>query len=272
MTMTNDRPARPRPRLRTLKVKKIERSPRVVKVTLTGDDLEGFAHFDPGQHVKVFFPPEGEDVPLLPIMGPEGPQFPSDVPRPVSRTYTPRRYRPESKELDIEIVLHDDGLGSNWARSAKEGNLLVMAGPGGRYRLNLDADWYVLAADFAGVPAMSEIIETLPAGKKVFAVAEVVDASDERTYKTDASVDVRWLHTLSSPSNGMPPLEKALRELPLPKNGRGRAWVGCESSTMRALRAYLLDGAGMTRDVIHTQGYWKVGVVNHPDHDYADDE
>jgi NADPH-dependent ferric siderophore reductase len=242
-----------------------------VRVTLTGPDLEGFANFDPGQHVKVFFPPEGEDVPLLPIAGPEGLQFPSDRPRPVTRTYTPRRWRPESNELDIEIVLHEDGLGSNWARRAREGNVLVMAGPGGRFRLNTEVDWYVLAADFAGVPAMSEIIETLPSGKKVFAVAEVIDSSDERTYDTAASLDIRWLHTLDSGSDGGSQLQRALRELPIPADGRGRAWVGCESSTMRGLRAALLE-AGMTRDVIHTQGYWKIGVVNHPDHDYADDE
>ncbi len=273
MTMTNERPARPRPRLRTVEVKKVDRAnPRLVRVTVTGPDPEAFGPPGPGQHIKVFFPPEGEDMPLLPVMGAEGPQFPSDVPRPVSRTYTPRRWRPESSELDIEIVLHEDGLGSNWARRAREGNVLVMAGPGGRFRLNTEADWYVLAADLAGVPAMSEIIETLPASKKIFAVAEVADASDERTYNTGASLDIRWLHTLGATSNGIPPLAAALRELPLPKDGKGRAWVGCESSTMRSLRSILLEDAGMSKDVIHTQGYWKVGVVNHPDHDYADDE
>jgi NADPH-dependent ferric siderophore reductase len=41
---------------------------------------------------------------------------------------------------------------------------------------------------------------------------------------------------------------------------------------MRALRSYLVNDAGMSRDVLHTQGYWKIGEVNFPDHDYADDE
>ena len=273
MTMTNERPARPRPRLRTIEVTEVDRSnPHLVRVTVSSPDLEGFGPPEPAQHVKVFFPPEGEDMPLLPIKTPDGSQFPSDVPRPVSRTYTPRRWRQDTNELDIEIILHEDGLGSNWARRARPGNVLVMAGPGGRFRLNTESDWYVLAADAAGVPAMSGIIESLPPSKKIFAVAEVDGPADERIYNTGASLDIRWVHSNGSSGNGSPLLVQALRELPLPKDGRGRGWVGCESTLMRALRSHLIEGAGMSRDVLHTQGYWKVGEVNFPDHDYADDE
>jgi NADPH-dependent ferric siderophore reductase len=273
MTMTNDRPARPRPRLRTVEVTKVDRAnPHLVRVTVSSPDLEGFGPPEAAQHVKVFFPPEGEDMPLLPVKTAEGAQFPSDVPRPVSRTYTPRRWRADTNELDIEIILHDDGLGSNWARRARPGNVLVMAGPGGRYRFNAEADWYVLAADAAGVPAMSGIIENMPSSKKIFAVAAVDGPADERTYETSATLDLRWVHTNGGSSNGSVSLEQALRGLPLPRDGRGRAWVGCESSLMRSLRSYLVNDAGMSRDALHTQGYWKVGEVNFPDHDYADDE
>ncbi|MFN0073604.1 MAG: siderophore-interacting protein [Chloroflexota bacterium] len=274
MTMTNERPtSRPRPRLRTVEVKRLEQvSPRMMRVTLTGPDLDGFGPPGPGQHIKVFFPPRGQEVPLLPIMGAEGPQFPSDQPRPTSRTYTPRRWRPETTELDIEIVLHGEGLGSDWAERAHAGSVLVIAGPGGRFRLNTEADWYVLGADLVGVPAMSAIIETLPATARILAVAEVADVADERSYAGKPLLNIRWLHGISSESHSSSALERALRELPIPSDGKGRAWIGCESSTMHSIRHYLLNEAGLDRDVIHTQGYWKVGVVNHPDHDYGDDE
>jgi NADPH-dependent ferric siderophore reductase len=147
-----------------------------------------------------------------------------------------------------------------------------MAGPGGRFRLNTESDWYVLAADAAGVPAMSGIIESLPASKKIFAVAQVDGPADERTYATGATLDIRWVHSNGASSNGASSLEQALRGLPLPHDGRGRGWVGCESTLMRALRSYLVNDAGMSRDVLHTQGYWKIGEVNFPDHDYADGE
>ena len=36
---------------------------------------------------------------------------------------------------------------------------------------------------------------------------------------------------------------------------------------MREIRGYFLYDRGMLR----TQGYWKAGAVNHPDHDLGDD-
>lgn len=274
MTMTEQpRPARPRPRLRTLQVRRIDRSaPRIVTVTLGGADLEGFDNPGPGRHMKVFFPPEGEKVPMLPVAGPEGPIFPPDQPRPVSRTYTPRRWRPEALELDFEIVLHDGGLGSGWARRAEVGDTLVMAGPGGRYRLDPDDGPYLLMADHAGLPALGSILEILPGTAHVTAFCQVPDVADECGLPTKASVHMTWLHARGDDEHPSQPLVDAVKAAKLDGIAAGRAWIGCESGAMHTLRPYLLNDLGMERSRVHTQGYWKVGVANHPDHDYGDED
>ena len=40
---------------------------------------------------------------------------------------------------------------------------------------------------------------------------------------------------------------------------------------MREIRAYLLGERGLDRATVHTQGYWRIGAVDHPDHDLGDD-
>ena len=53
--------------------------------------------------------------------------------------------------------------------------------------------------------------------------------------------------------------------------GEGRVYVGCESNAMRRLRAEIVAASGLERSRIITRGYWRIGAVNHPDRDYADD-
>src|SRR4051812_50119247 len=101
-------PRRPRV-LRTLEICGIPQvTPRVTRITLTGPQLTGFASRAPAEHIKVFLPRPGESEAPQTVPGPDGPIFPPDSPRPLSRTYTPRQFRPESLELDVDFVCHGD--------------------------------------------------------------------------------------------------------------------------------------------------------------------
>ena len=84
-------------------------SPRLVSVLVTGDDLDGFGAAAPTSHLKVFLPADGQQEPYLPEFLPEGAVFDEDAPRPTVRTYTPRRYDPASKTLEIQFLLHGEG-------------------------------------------------------------------------------------------------------------------------------------------------------------------
>jgi NADPH-dependent ferric siderophore reductase len=95
-------PPRRRRVMRRVRVTRVEQlSPRMVRVTFTGDDLGAFAWNGPAAHIKLIFPEDGQTEPLMPQ--PDGPRSTR------MRTYTPRRFDPAVPELDVEFVLHAEG-------------------------------------------------------------------------------------------------------------------------------------------------------------------
>ena len=51
----------------------------------------------------------------------------------------------------------------------------------------------------------------------------------------------------------------------------GRVYAGCEATALRGLRTAVLEASGLDKSRIVARGYWRVGAVNHPDHDYVND-
>jgi NADPH-dependent ferric siderophore reductase len=230
-------------------------------VTFGGEELTGYEMRGPAAHIKVLFGREGEDRPLLPEWGPEGPLLTEGQSMPPSRTYTPRRWDAAAQELTVDFMLHGEGLASTWANAANPGDVLAVTLPGGPYAIDPTADWYLLAGDESALPAMETILEELPAGKQVSVLIEA-DAGEERPLP---ATDTTWLRPEPGAESGAA-LERAIRAFQLPA-GSGRVWVGCEADVMRSIRKHLLFERGMDRGAIHTHGYWKRGAANHPDHD-----
>jgi len=259
-------PPRRRPPLRMVQVSRVERlTPRVLRVTFAGEELAGFEPHGPAEHIKVFFPPPGQDRPVRPTYDADGrPVYPPGVERPVSRTYTSRRWRPDALELDVDFVLHGEGPGASWAQRARPGDAAMVGGPGGPFRLDPEARWYVLAADACAVPAVGTILETLPSSARADVYLEVSDEAEHQQLESAAAVNVTWLHAAGGQPGAL--LEKTIRALRLP-DGPGRVFVACEAAVMRDIRRHLLFDRGLAGEAMHTHGYWKQGVANHPDHD-----
>ena len=169
--MTNQQtetpPRRIRPKPRMVSVQHVQHvTPGCVRVTFTGPELEGLATKGPAEHIKVLFAQPGQSQPVIPEWGPEGPVLKDGQSFPPSRTYTPRSWRPDSLELVVDFVLHDEGLASDWARQAKAGDVMAVSGqPGGAWTVDPEADWYLLAADESALPGLATILEALPTGK-----------------------------------------------------------------------------------------------------------
>lgn len=93
---------------RTLEVLGVQPlSPRIARVTLGGEQLAGFLTAAPTDHVRVFFPERGR-APVLPTVVDGRPQMHAGVDP--HRDYTVRAYRSDAGGLDIDIVLHDEGV------------------------------------------------------------------------------------------------------------------------------------------------------------------
>ncbi|MBB5367833.1 MULTISPECIES: siderophore-interacting protein [unclassified Janthinobacterium] len=248
-------------KLRVLTVVRTEQlTAHMRRITLAGDDLEGFVSPAHDDHVKLFFPAPGQETPVFPILGngANAIEYPEGA-RPIARNYTPRRYDAERRELEIDFVLHGDGPASTWAEQAKPGQTLGVGGPRGSTLVPLDFDWYVLVGDQTALPAIARRLEQLPAGARAIAVIEIAEDGEQITLDSEAQCEVRWV-----PRNGRSGalLLDALRQLALPKDGDGYAWVATELSQVQDLRRYLLE-AGLPKQHMHVASYWKHGAAEH---------
>jgi NADPH-dependent ferric siderophore reductase len=257
------------PQYHRVSVRRVEKlSPHSVRVTLHGEDLARFETHGVAEHVKVLFPAAGQERPVLPVWTDDGPVYEPGVERPVSRTYTPRFWRPAALELDIDFLIHGDGPGSNWAAQVQNGSEVVVTMPGGPLRLELDARDFFIAGDESALPAIGTILEALPPAARAQVLVELEDASDQQALQSPARLDVQWLVRNPGDASGRR-LERAVRELDL--SSEARIFVACEAGVMREIRRLLLLERGLDRASIHTHGYWKAGVANHPDHDLGED-
>lgn len=241
---------------RTLQVHRTERiTPRMVRVTLGGDELAGFPGDGPDQRIRMFFPADGQGRPALPRGSSGGPVWPPGVPRPAMRTYTVRRFDPASGELDVDFVLHDGaGPAAAWAQRAAAGDWVGVSDPGGRFRPDPEVDTLLLIGDESALPAIATILAELPAGARAEAFVEVADAAEEQPLSSAAELRTQWLHRGDAAPGTA--LTAAVRAAQLPQ-GRYQAWVSGEASAVRELRDHLLDDRGLDRRQVYATNYWR---------------
>ncbi|ASW55460.1 siderophore-interacting protein [Plantactinospora sp. KBS50] len=243
---------------RLLEVRRVTRlTPGMVRVTLGGEQLDGFRYAAPDDHVKVFFPAPGAELPVMPTLGEDGLEPPPPgAPLPTYRDYTVRYLRRDERELDIDFALHGHGPGASWAARARPGQRLGILGPRGSTMVPYTFDWYLLGADETALPALGAWLEALPAAATVLALAEVAGAAERQP----VAREVTWLHRDRGES-----LADAVAALELPP-GDGYVWIAGEATGLRPVRRDL-RGRGLNRDWLEIDGYWKRGVVNLDHHE-----
>lgn len=253
-------------RFRQLTVKSVQRvTPHLLRVVLTGDELEGFHSPGFDDHAKLFFPDPATGRLTLPTMGPEGPVWPEG--RPTMRDYTPRRHDAAAKTLEIDFALHEAGPATQWAENARPGDRIGVGGPRGSFIVPTEFDWHLLIGDDTALPAISRRLAELPAGARVVVLAEVDSAADEIPFETQADLTLRWVHRHGAAPGLSPVLVDTLKTIELPA-GDFHAWVGCESAIAKALRAHLVGERGANPKWVRASGYWRRGAAaTHDTHD-----
>jgi NADPH-dependent ferric siderophore reductase len=171
--------------------------------------------------------------------------------RRVKRRYTIRYARPESGELDLDVLLHGDGPGAHWAANAQPGDAIEYQGPRGKLELR-SAPWHLLVGDESALPAIAAISEALPPGERAVGLIEVRDGADE----LPVAADVRWIHRGETGPGSADLLAAALAGLEVPLDARG--YLMGESRAMVKLRA-VLEERGVAHDEIFVKGYWNIG-------------
>jgi NADPH-dependent ferric siderophore reductase len=207
--------------------------PSFVRIRFGGNDLRDYVpHGSPDESVAVYFP------------GTDG-----------GRNYTVRRIEPDGT-LVVDFVVHDGGVAASWALSASVGDTVLFAMPRGWYRVPDGADWQLLVADLAGLPALARIVEELPKDARAHVIAEVRDRRDILEFDTAGAVTVDW-HVGTGNGDGPGALVDAVREWPFP-DGNGYVWFAGEAADSRAVRKFVRRERGMDADRFDIIGYWRV--------------
>lgn len=226
-----------------------EITPRMRRVVLTADDLEGFE------------PKPGQDVVLM-LPDAEGALG--------RRHYTIRRHDPAARRIDIDVVMHGDSTpATRWALGSLPGDEVLAFGPRGRNMINEGADWRLFLGDETAIPGFFGMIEILPAGSKATAMIEIQSDADRQEISTAANLDLTWLSrggAHAQPSSAR--LIEAIKSFE-PPPGVGHVYLLGETSTVRAQRQALV-AKGFPKDCIFAEGYWRPGRVG--GHDHVDDQ
>ncbi|MFG2132249.1 siderophore-interacting protein [Streptomyces sp. NPDC048751] len=246
--------------------------PSLVRVTFGGDDLQYFLSDGRDQSLSLFLPHPGQSEPAVPYELGDGwwqawRELPDDV-RAVMRSYTLRALRHDPDEIDIDFVLHTPaGPASRWAAQASAGDRVVLLGPAIadnraiRFRPPQDTDLVVLWGDTSALPAISAILESLPAGQRVRAWLEVHDAGDIQDLPTEADAEITWLIEDETRGEGSPMALAALRDAQLPPAEHPYVWIAGESGCVKALRRHFVGERGVDRRRVTFVGYWRQGLT-----------
>ncbi|PQZ86828.1 hypothetical protein CQ012_12910 [Arthrobacter sp. MYb214] len=228
---------------------------QMVRIIAGAPDLDGYrSNGAIDEYVKVFA--------ADPALGLEPPydlralrqRLPRDqVPR--SKSYTIRWINAVVPEIAIDFVVHGEpGTVGHWAGTAQPGDPLVISPSRSKSSLSLNADYYVLAADEAGIPAICKALEALPSDARGLALLEVADQNAMFDVKHPPGVDLRWLPRDGVPAGRSSLLADELRSLPLPPLRLGLI-AHAERSTVKEIsqvaRHWHLDKRSS-----HISSYW----------------
>lgn len=235
-------------------------TPKMMRIALSGDDLEGFVSAGYDDHIKLCFPLPGEAEPVWPAIGPDAVPLPDGVIASPVRDFTPRRYDTTEGKLIIDFAVHDAGPATQWAANAVPGSKLGVGGPRGSFVVADDFDWYLLIGDETALPAIGRRLEELRSGTKAIVIVSVTGPQEEQAFESRADLQIRWVHRPLEKAADASFLTEAASRLTLPL-GDGYIWIAGETDTAKALRGHFVLERGCNKSWVKAAGYWRSGDV-----------
>lgn len=242
------------PPFRRLEVVRVaDVTPRMRRIVLGGAELDGFEDPGPASSVRLLLPPPGQDEIVMPTWAGNEFVLPDGSRAPI-RTFTPRRL--DAGELTIEVVLHEGGAASDWARRAAPGIVTAVSGPGRGYEVEHAADGYLLAGDETALPAIAQLLEAIQPATAIDVHVEVADPSARQELPAHPRAQVTW-HLAdpgAAPGSAFVAAIEDLDEIP------DAVWVAGEAAAVQRVRTHLAEVRGRPRSTVTVRGYWKTGT------------
>jgi NADPH-dependent ferric siderophore reductase len=216
-------------------------SKNMMRITLEGEGLVRFPDGFEGGYVKLMIPRHQGD--------------------PVPRSFTIRSFDPVNKKLTLDMVSHGDkSPAAQWMNRVSVGDRVSIKGPGACKRLNLKADWFLLAGDMTALPAISVNLELLPENARGFAVLEIMSEEDRIQLNAPKGMQLIWVVN-PTPTKMSSSLSDTVMALPWLES-QVSIWVAGEFNTSRVLRQHLRHERRVDRNFMYISCYWKIGDTN----------
>lgn len=165
-----------------------------------------------------------------------------------TRYYTVRAH--EQNRIVLDVVVHDEGLVTEWARTDCVGDVVGISAPKGSFDLPAEAGWVVLVGDLTGLPAVARIGELLGRTSSLPVTAYLETPDEPLPDYTD--VPIRWVDAPGPERSGLAAL---VRDLDWPA-GPGYFWMAGESAQMRDIRRFVRHELQMASTSYDVMGYW----------------
>ncbi|AGL17060.1 siderophore-interacting protein [Actinoplanes sp. N902-109] len=253
-------------RLYRVEVRRARRiTPHMQRVTVGGESLAGFPWLGYDHWFRLFVRRPHQTGFAMPEISGEKwwvryLECAEDT-RPHCANYTIADFRAEQRELDIDFVVHTgpdgepEGPAALWACATTPGEQLAVLDQGILFAPPADTTEVTIVADESGLPGVTGILRSLPAGTVGRVIQEVPTAADRRELTTPPGVTVHWV---DREDHGAVPGHKALAALRDfdAFDPRGYGFVVGESSLATEGRRHLHRG-GLPKDRITFSGFWK---------------
>lgn len=218
-------------------------TPHLRRVVLAGDELAGWTSSGVPDEALLLVVPDATGAV-------DAPGRHNDYDYDNCRWYTVRHFDAERSELIIDVVGHDIGLATRWARRARPGAPVAVSSVRHWYARPADARWQLLLGDITAVPAIGRMLDERPGVPTVVRI-EIADPRDEVPLAVGDDVSVEWVH-----NDGPSRLDELARTAE-PPGGPGYTFVAGEAAATRAVRRYLRHELGLPAARYSVVGYWR---------------
>jgi NADPH-dependent ferric siderophore reductase len=172
------------------------------------------------------------------------------------RTYTIRDWDSSRRLMTIDVLLHGVGPGTDWARRAVPGSVVMLDHPGSWHSPRAATDSQLLIADLAGLPAMARLIDALPADADAVAIVEIL-ADTDLDYLPQRQ-DIEVVSSIGT-GNGVAASDLGrLVKTRIRTDGRGYCWFGGEAGVAREIRKFVRRELCWKTNQFDIMGYWRL--------------
>ncbi len=215
-------------------------TPHLQRIVLGSDEFTDLTSDHIGSYVKVLIPKNGvADFNLKTAC---------------MRSYTIQNVNKSNGAITLDFVINmHQGPATNWAKVAKVGDELAIAGPGPKKLENYQHSHYVLLGDLTSVNAIKGYVKQLPINAKIDAFIHA--PTDADIISLDSTRQVNWLIT-TTPEIEMANALSTLQQHEQPPI----IFMALEAGLVRELKTLLTSKLAVPRTNIVSSGYWKKGL------------